>query len=265
MSRAFLPFLFLAGLPGLLAAQRPRPFEIMDNSLLVEEAFNQEAGIFQNIFLFQAPRLGDGWALEFTQEWPIRSQRHQASFTLPIGLEQFTLGKVMLNYRYQARVENSEGPAFSPRLSVILPTGSEDDDYKWGVQLNLPFSRQYGDVYVHANAGATWERWVAGLSGVAGEGEIGLFSPHAAGSMIWRTRPRLHLLVESVARFEEGPAATCCDTEYGTNWIVSPGVRAARNFGDHQLVVGAGAPIAVLGNRDAAVLLYLSYELPIPR
>src|SRR5688572_10673489 len=57
-----------------------RPFEILDNSFLVEEAFNQEAGIFQNIFGYT--RITDAWAMSFTQEWPVVSQKHQFSYTL---------------------------------------------------------------------------------------------------------------------------------------------------------------------------------------
>ncbi len=45
------------------------PFRISDNSFLVEEAFNQEAGIFQNIF--GATRIDGQWAATFTQEWPV--------------------------------------------------------------------------------------------------------------------------------------------------------------------------------------------------
>ena len=81
----------------------PTPFEILDNSFLVEEAFNQEARIFQNIFGFF--RAKDGWDLAFTQEWPIRSQAHQFSFTLPFAGAggQRGIGDVMINYRLPFR------------------------------------------------------------------------------------------------------------------------------------------------------------------
>ena len=41
-------------------ADASRPFEIADNSFLVEEAFNQPAGVFQNIF--GLARSGGTWA-----------------------------------------------------------------------------------------------------------------------------------------------------------------------------------------------------------
>src|SRR5687768_4614227 len=136
-------------------AQRSGPFEIAGNSFLVEEAFNQETGVFQNIFLFQRAKSGGGWALEFTQEWPVWGQRHQFSYTLPYDFEGAGLGNIRLNYRLQSRMEDARGPAISPRLSLILPTGGDLVDY--GAQLNLPISKQFGDAYLHVNVGATLE------------------------------------------------------------------------------------------------------------
>ena len=56
-----------------------RPFEITDNSFLVEEAFNQEPGIFQNIATFRLDGR-DEWETTFTQEWPVFSQAHQLAW-----------------------------------------------------------------------------------------------------------------------------------------------------------------------------------------
>jgi hypothetical protein len=240
------------------AAQRApaRPFEIADNSLLVEEAFNQEAGVFQNIFLFRVAREGGGWSVEFTQEWPFRSQRHQISFTIPFSFAEGALDDIVLNYRLQARVEDGAGPAVSPRISGILPTGPESS-LRWGLQANLPVSKQFGDLYFHANAGATLEA----VSHPVGE-HLTLFSPQLAGSVIWRTMPMVHLMLESVAAFAESPTALCCERERTTSWVLSPGVRAARNLGSHQVVLGAAVPFAISGPDEAKFLLYFSYELP---
>jgi DtxR family Mn-dependent transcriptional regulator len=46
------------------------PFRILDNAFLVEEAFNQEAGIFQNIVGLDVGPDGE-WETTFTQEWPL--------------------------------------------------------------------------------------------------------------------------------------------------------------------------------------------------
>src|ERR1043166_4438235 len=83
--------------------QAKTPFGIVDNSFLVEEAFNQEPGVVQNIFSYtrEASRQ---WILSFTQEWPVGSMTHQLSYTLPVGRmgADTGFGDVLLNYRWQA-------------------------------------------------------------------------------------------------------------------------------------------------------------------
>ncbi len=229
--------------------------------MLVEEAFNQEAGIFQNMVVFQRSGSGGQWTMDFTQEWPLRSQKHQLSYTLPFRLDGFVMRKTALHYRYQLRAEDDTGPALSPRLTLMLPTGP-DDGFQWGTQLNIPVSRQMGDLYGHANVGVTWDRRDAGLSGPSGVGTVSMISPHAAGSLIWRTLPMVHVLLESVVRLEEVQATGCCRAEYDTSWLVSPGFRVGRNLGHEQLVFGVGVPMAVVGAGGTSLLLYMSYELP---
>jgi hypothetical protein len=126
---AFVSFAF-----GIVAqAQEARPIDgIADNSFLIEEAYNQEAGVVQHIFtaLYGNDSQRRGWAFSFTQEWPVFSQRHQFSYTIPSssiregGEHQDGVGDVLLNYRFQALEEGPMVPAFSPRFSLILPSGS---------------------------------------------------------------------------------------------------------------------------------------------
>jgi hypothetical protein len=218
-----------------------RKWEIVDNSFLVEEAFNQEAGVAQNIFTWTLGRHGS-WIGSFTQEWPAPGIKHQLSYSLAIAStgDAAGIGDVVLNYRYQLRDETAAGPAVSPRLSLILPTGSEADGLgggTTGMQLNLPLSKQFGNFYVHANAGYTW------LPGVQ-------HTTLVAGSVIWRVAPMLNLLLEGVEAFDESVT-------------LSPGFRRGWNFGERQLVIGAAAPVTrVDGRWTAALLTYLSYELP---
>jgi hypothetical protein len=227
-----------------------RPFEIADNSFLVEEAFNQEAGIFQNILLFQRPH-GREWSLEFTQEWPVITQRHQFSFTVPLeavkppAAEGYDVarGTIALTYRYQLTMEEGAGVAVSPRVSVLVPR----DDGAVGMQFNLPVSKQFANIYAHANAGFTADgdtRW------------------HVAGSLIYRAWPMVHLMLESVYRLDEHESATGMED----GWLVSPGVRAGFNLGDHQLVVGAAVPMGLLNDYDTQdFIAYISWELPFMR
>lgn len=250
--------LFVAAAVTPLSAQtRALPFAIADNSFLVEEAFNQEKGIFQNILLFQRSSGGD-WQLEFTQEWPVGGQTHQFSYTIPYA--EVGIGELMLNWRVQARSEDAGGPAISPRLSVVLPTGN-DDSYRAGVQFNLPISRQFGDLYVHANGGGTLDR-------VDLFETHSLISPHGGLGLIYRVWPMVHLMAEGVVRSEQTVQAAgdvCCTKQRETVVLVSPGVRAGFNLGEHQLVLGAAAPLTVEGPGGDGLLLYLSYELPFTR
>jgi DtxR family Mn-dependent transcriptional regulator len=238
-------------------ADPSRKFEIQDNSFLVEEAFNQEKGIYQNILGFNR---GNGdWQLAFTQEWPLGGQAHQLSYTLPFGGYGVVngLGDAMVNYRYQLTTETDSRPAFSPRVSLILPTGGPERGYDTlGYQVNLPFSKQRRDWYFHWNAGMTT---YVGVPGPAGT-DVSLLSPHLAASAIWRARPMVHVMLESVFESEEEPSGR------RSLFTASPGVRLGKNIGDAQIVLGAAVPITFSGDEtEGAILLYFSYELPFKR
>jgi DtxR family transcriptional regulator, Mn-dependent transcriptional regulator len=229
------------------------PFRITDNSFLVEEAFNQEAGIFQNIF--NVVRSDGNWVATFTQEWPVVSQKHQFSYTLLWGSQDgdAEFGDTLLNYRYQAMLEGPGRPAFSPRVSLILPTATGGGDAT-GLQFNLPFSKQTGEVYWHWNAGLTWLR-------AAGDGEEthNVTAPFLAGSAIVRLLPMLNAMLETVLLFDQQANLVREKT-----FILSPGVRGGWDIGDHQLILGAAVPLTWAGDspRDTAAFFYVSYELP---
>jgi DtxR family transcriptional regulator, Mn-dependent transcriptional regulator len=269
--RVVLFFLLLA---GSAHAQDPSsaalpPFGIMDNSFLVEEAFNQERGIFQNIF--GAIRVDGKWAGAFTQEWPVGSQTHQFSYTLLFldsGIES-GVGDTLINYRYQALVEGPGRPAFAPRASLILPTGRVSTRLgsgSAGLQINLPFSKRRGYWYWHWNGGFTWlpRADAPAVPGVSEERRVDLFLPSLAGSGIYRIRSMLHLMIESVVLFEESVDAGT--TSRHTLFTLSPGVRGGWNFADRQLILGAAVPVTWReSDANTGVFLYLSYELPFQR
>jgi DtxR family Mn-dependent transcriptional regulator len=249
--------------PPTAPRDRNEPFQILDNSFLVEEAFNQPRGIFQNIFGYQ--RIDDAWASTFTQEWPAPSQQHQLSYTLPVSgfAGESGFGDVMLNYRYQATIEDPGRPAFSPRLSLILPTGSREFTRdSLGLQVNLPVSKQRGDFALHGNAGLTWYPRASSELRAADADRVSLLSPHVAGSAIYRVLPMFNLMLESVVQFEQLPTADGGKSRE-TIFTLSPGARGGWNLGDHQLILGAAIPITwIESDSSAGVLLYLSYELP---
>jgi DtxR family transcriptional regulator, Mn-dependent transcriptional regulator len=253
----------LLALAGRALAQTPpsappaavEPFDILDNSFLVEEAFNQERGIFQNIF--GVIRQSGSWSFAFTQEWPAPSQRHQFSYI--VGADSIAsdggFSDVYVNYRYQALEEGPGRPAFSPRVSLIIPSGRRlTGGGEGGLQFNLPFSKQQRDLFFHWNAGLTW----------LPRGEnADLASPFLAGSGIYRLRPMLNLMLESVLAWDAAEVLPGT-VERTRAFTLSPGVRGGWNVApDTQLVVGAAIPITwVAGASSTGIFAYLSYELP---
>ena len=241
--------------------QGPTPIAkgIQDNSFLIEEAYNQEAGVVQHIGSFR--RQGKDRFFSFTQELPLGSQAHQFSWSLPYAWlhddivgDVGRLGAVQLSYRYQALTESALLPAFAPRVSLILPTEDPKSELgNGGLQFALPFSKIVADrVTLHANASLTTFFDVQGRQTT---------SYILGGSVVYALSRETNLLFETVAEWIEsvGPAR---DLERNFALLLVPGIRHAFNLPDDaQLVVGLGAPIRFTeGNPDYGVLFYMSLE-----
>jgi hypothetical protein len=266
-------------------ATKPPIDGIRDNSFLIEEAYNQEPGVVQHIFTGLLSGTGDDRALDFsfTQEWPVFSQTHQLSYTLPYAfLDSDTaehdsgLGDVLLNYRYQLSDDAGAWPAFSPRVSLVFPSGDEDRGFGDGVlgyQINLPFSKTLSDhVYANLNLGLTYLPDVGfEFSNGRRPHERDLLHFNIGASVIYAVNDSLHLMLEAAGNFEQGLE------EYSTfeggrrrvqrprsnDVVISPGVRWATNLPDLQLVYGLAFPIGVTDDAmDYGVFLYLSIEHP---
>ncbi len=247
------------------------PAPIADNSFLVEEAYNQEWGVVQHISSFTRFWQGRDWAFTFTQEWPVnRAPRHQLSYTLvaerPGAGGSGGFGDVALNYRYQLLGGGDATVAFSPRFSVLLPTGNSSRGRGAGgvgFQTNLPFSIRTGKRLVtHWNAGATF---VPSARNEAGERAF------AAGynlgqSFVWLAHPRFNVLLETVWHSMDSVVAP--DTTVRENsLLISPGIRWAHNLpGGLQIVPGVAVPIGAGPSRgETGIIFYLSLEHPFRR
>jgi hypothetical protein len=269
MNRIAALFALLSCWPLPALAQPPapaEPFRITDNSFLVEEAFNQDAGIFQNIF--GLIRLDGNWVAAFTQEWPLVSQAHQLSYTVAwLDSGHRGAGDVLLHYRYQALVEGPGRPAFSPRASLVLPTGDWRrglGNGSAGLQVNLPFSKQTGDLYWHWNAGLTWLPRARAIDATGTTRRENLASPFVAGSAIYRAAPMVHLMLESSLSFDESIGEPSTTRQHG--FTLSPGIRAGKDIGEQQLVFGLALPTTwSSGDRTSGVFGYFSYELGFRR
>ena len=171
-----------------------------------------------------------------------------------------------MNYRYQVLNEGPGRPAFSPRVSLVVPTGSVRNSLgngSYGLQMNLPFSKRHGKVYWHWNGGFTWlpRAEVEGPASIVLTDRADLLSPSLAGSAIYALRPMFHLMLENVLLFERSFDGISRSRD--TLYTLSPGFRGGWNVGDAQIVTGAAIPITWGGgSTDTGVFLYFSYELP---
>jgi hypothetical protein len=259
--------LFLSLLP-LTAYRSPLTAQIQDNSFLLEEAYNQEAGVVQHISAFQRIDGGD-WAYNFTQEWPLGGIRHQLSYTLPIeNFEGFGtgLGDIGLNYRYQLAGNPDARTVAAPRFTVLLPTGDEEEARGQGgvgFQVNVPVTLVLSDqVVTHWNAGAT-----VTPSARSALGETSTtHSWNFGASVVWLVRPSFNLLLEGILEdahtfAEDGRLVS------ETGWVISPGFRWAFDVpGGLQIVPGIAYNIGLgQGTDENALFLYLSFEHPFKR
>jgi hypothetical protein len=253
--------------PTAASAQLSKPIPIQDNSFLVEEAYNQERGVVQHVSTFARPTDGRGWAYTFTQEWPVRGQRHQLSYTVAVTSVPTSdgttigLGDAALNYRYQIGSSIGPGVAIAPRASVLLPTGSSRRTLGAGgpaIQLNLPLSAAlHVPIVFHSNVGATYtprERNALGDRAATVDYTLGQ-------SAIWLFRPKLNFMVETTwSRTHEVVASG--QTARMTDVLLSPGIRGAIDFPSGlQVVPGIAVPIGVGPSRGTrSVFIYLSFE-----
>lgn len=246
--------------PAIAEQSDPRPAAaLQDNSCLIEEAYNQEPGVVQHISCLR--RQGRDWLLNFTQEWPLGSQTHQFSYSVPHtwlrgeGQRAQGIGDILINYRYQALYESDATPAFAPRVSLILPSGNAAKDLgngSLGYQVLLPFSKIVSDRFtVHTNAGVTSYFDVNGQRPT---------SYLLGGSVVYAVTREFNLMLESLAEWNESVNATR-QIERENSYTISPGFRYAFNLSAGQLVVGAGAPIRFTKEAtDYGALFYLSFE-----
>jgi len=243
---------------------------IQDNSFLVEEAYNQEFGVVQHIFSFTRFWDSKDWIYTFTQEWPVpRDERHQLSYTLALQhAGDFPgsgggIGDVLLNYRYQLIGSGETRFAFSPRATLIFPTGNSNVGQGYGgfgVQTNLPLSVVVNPKLVtHWNAGATF---VPNAKDNLGNRAFSA-GYNLGQSFIWLPKSRFNVMLETV--FLASQAVTAQDkTQWDRSIFVSPGIRWAHNFKNGlQIVPGIGVPIGVgPSSGERALLLYISFEHP---
>jgi hypothetical protein len=235
---------------------------IEDNSFLIEEAYNQEPGVIQHISAFQYVN-DQTWLYTFTEECPVPGRKHQLSATIPVLNSGKTgLGDIALNYRYQAIFMNRL--AFSPRFSLLLPTGYYKKEFGAGVpgyQLNLPFSYLLSrKIVTHYNLGITITPNAKNADG----SRYDLINYNYGLSMILLLGKRFNFMLEAAGN----TLITRADgrnTPVLNTLLINPGFRYAINFNSGlQIVPGIAVPIGIGQTKGESIIFaYLSFEHPL--
>lgn len=250
-------------------AETEKAGPIQDNSFLVEEAYNQEAGVVQHISTFQRTRGSGDWVYTFTQEWPIGSQAHQFSFTVPLTRQGASsdgktgAGDLALNYRFQWIGDGDADLAVAPRFTVVLPTGQYRQgrgNGAVGYQAQLPLSWVFSDSLVsHSNLGVTITPDAKDLSG----NRASINAWNFGQSVVWLVKPRFNLMLEwaySRNQTVAGPGSV----GVARTSLLSAGARWAIDLpSGMQVVPGIAIPVGIGPSRGTrSVFFYLSFEHP---
>lgn len=239
---------------------------IEDNSMFIEEAYNQEYRVVQHIsnFVF-LPNLKDNFSYAFTQEWPAFGLKHQLSYTLQyISFNKGDVtgpGDVVLNYRYQLSYKESY-VVCAPRISVIIPSGNQEKGLgsgSWGMQFNLPLSKRWTNHFInHFNIGSTY---LFKVKDEENDFNKALVSYFAGISSIWLVSENFNLMLECLET-RTANAALNNEVTYTNQTILAPAIRYAININKLQILPGLSIPITFSKNSktETGAFFYLSFE-----
>lgn len=250
-------------IPLAAADEKSKAFEvnIEDNSFLMEEAYNQGPGVVQFINTFQYNTRAQSWTYLLVNEYPLISQMHQLSYSLPVSQNAGVIGvgDILLNYRLQ--ILDTDTVAMAPRISVIFPTGRYADGLGlggWGIQFNWATSVKMSANWVsHWNIGTTVTIQAKNAAGQTGNPA----TMNYGGSLIYKPLDFLNFVLEVVGTSGEVVGAAGA-IERAETLFINPGIRFAITPSEKlQIVPGICVPLGVGPSlREIAILGYLSIE-----
>ena len=218
--------------------------------------------MIQHISTFQYTR-DNKWLYTFTEEWPVSGQKHQLSATVPFLDNGATgLGDIAVNYRYQAIFRSRL--AFSPRFSVLLPTGNYEKGLgssAVGYQVNLPLSCLLSPkIVTHYNLGITITPRAKNEDGSKAD----ITTYNYGLSMIFLIRKNFNVMLEVAGNTTSISGTNLANIESNT-LVISPGIRYAINCKSGlQIVPGIAMPIGLRSiNGETSLFAYLSFEHPL--
>jgi hypothetical protein len=242
-----------------VAQEDDKPIE--DNSFLLEEAYNQEAGVVQHIFTYERDFDTKDWTLALEQEWPLWSQEHQLSYEIPLQgvLDQTRnpvtgVGDITVSYRYQLLGIENHDVALAPRLSAILPTGDPDKNLGnggIGFEVGLPLSLVLSPSLVaHTNVSASiTPKAIPPFNKQLVNFQLGQ-------SLIWLPLKKLNVMMEALygKSYFNG-------TGMDDALVINPGIRWAHDLDSGlQIVPGISLPVTLGDEGSTQLFVYLSLE-----
>lgn len=253
---------------------------VEDNSFLLEEAFNQEAGSVQCIstFVFGYKQIANSYSLEV----PLKDVRHQLSCSVEYRIQarpqaqiindkkNFSgVGDSFLSYRPLLFGKNNNVMVI-PRISLVVPTGNSAYGFGyggWGGQWNLAVTKRISKKLVsNFNGGYTiianadhYGLLNANTVGRICERNVSILN--SGGSIIWLACHHFNCLLEFVS-FREKQIDDDGSLSNRFSSMINPGVRKRFNIGSAQIVPGISAPVCIYNRHYAGtnLLLYLSVE-----
>jgi hypothetical protein len=248
---------------------------IEDNSMLIEEAFNQERGKMQYISNFIFHR--DGFSFAYCHEIPIGDHFHQFSYNLAYSFLKTTsatgsahgVGDLLLNYRPLIGGKQ-HWILLIPRFSLVVPTGKSDNNLGfggWGGQFNLAMTKRISrNLTTHINSGFTFiskaDFYADQDTGESAKKyEKDLWTGQFGLSVIFAAKKNFHMMLESFLDTEES-ARNDASFVKNQRLTINPGFRFALNVGKIQIVPGMGIPIEMSDGNDVSTgaFFYLSLE-----
>lgn len=246
-------------IPGLAFAR------IEDNSFLLEEAYNQEWGVYQFIQKYQSSDKYKLYDYVFENDIPVTDKTHQFTYAIPYqkadANEKSGVGDVGLNWRIQPY--NKNGVMLAERFGIVLPTGKVDTGAGNGV---------FGFEFMQAatiNINDRWSNhWNIGFRTMPNAKSAGidkkrtLTNATAGSSLIFVVNDSFDLMFEGLLDSGQSVDADGVKTS-STTLTINPGFRFAidLDWKETQIVPGISFPTEILNSpSEHAVLVYFSIE-----
>ena len=139
------------------------PGPIQDNSFLIEEAYNQEDSVIQHISYFQKLTNTGAWVYTQTDEWPLRSYKHQLSVTLVGNAHRRFSGCRGRLGRYRHQLQIPTGRRWGSETGVCTATELVDSNWKLDGRARIrrlgPSNQLAGKHSTFGSLGHALERW----------------------------------------------------------------------------------------------------------